>query len=125
MFIDVKTGVIIHADLDDTVIHGTHRPFDLTHAFFAVIKDTMEYVQLIASSLPPACALDDEDHEWWEGNEGSFFLNDTLFDILDMYAPEGYYFGAHIGNGSDYGYWQRDENESSMFHGSPASQIFS
>jgi hypothetical protein len=41
---------------------------------------------------------------WWTGQQAYEFL-DELFDILDMQAPKGYYFGAHPGDGSDYGFW--------------------
>ena len=36
-------------------------------------------------------------------------LLEWLFDALDEIAPDGYYFGAHIGNGSDYGFWSIKE----------------
>jgi hypothetical protein len=36
-------------------------------------------------------------------------LLESLFDTLDNYSPEGYYFGAHPGDGSDYGFWEMDK----------------
>ena len=109
MFIDKKTGVKIYADLNETASRATLRPYDLTHAFLPILQDTMEYVQLMLSNLPPNHALDDENDEWWEGDECAFFINEALFEVLDMYAPDGYYFGPHIGDGSDFGYWKIED----------------
>ena len=35
----------------------------------------------------------------------SEIVND-LMDALNEYAPDGYYFGAIEGDGSDFGFWQ-------------------
>ena len=110
MFIDEQTQVQIHADLDTSVIHATHRPQDLIPAFIGVLKDTAEYAQMMVSNAIPAYALEGDDAEWWYSDECSYFLNETLFDTLDSYAPEGYYFGAHPGDGSDFGYWKCEED---------------
>lgn len=67
-----------------------------------VIRETPEYVQLM--HLVPSYAYESKDSEWWDSEEAINLL-ESLFDTLDSYAPEGYYFGAHPGDGSDYGYW--------------------
>ena len=113
MFTDEKTLNVIHADLDCTVIHGTHRACDLVPAFLDVIKDTPEYLQITMSNAEYLNVIYDptasDDDERWESEGMTYFLNEELFDVLDSYAPDGYYFGSHIGDGSDFGYWKCDE----------------
>lgn len=107
MFIDEGTGVKIHADLDATVIHGTHRPQDLVPAFLSVLRDTAEYAQILVA--PMSFIPSEEDDPRWESCDMCYFLNEELFDLMNNYAPEGYYFGAHPGDGSDFGYWKSEE----------------
>lgn len=38
--------------------------------------------------------------------EDSQWLMEALFDKLDAHCPENHYFGAHPGDGSDFGVWE-------------------
>jgi hypothetical protein len=106
MFIDEKTLNKIHANVRETVIRATHRSYDLIPALMEVIKDTPEYVQMM--NVVPAFAAEDHDSGWWDCLDAIQILEE-LFDILDSYAPDGFYFGAHIGDGSDFGFWENEE----------------
>ena len=113
MFIDEKTQVEILADLNCSLIHGTLRACDLIPAFLEVIENTPEYTQIMQTNdwnlkviFDPSA---DDNDERWESDDICYFLNEDLFDILNNYAPEGYYFGAHPGDGSDFGFWAIDE----------------
>lgn len=37
-------------------------------------------------------------------------LLDDLVNALNSIAPEGFYFGSHPGNSSDYGFWPNEED---------------
>ena len=50
----------------------------------------------------------DKEADWWNSDDAAGLL-ESLFDTLDSYSPEGYYFGAHLGDGSDYGFWKMDK----------------
>lgn len=102
---------------DESIIHGTLRSCDLIPVFLDLLKSLRpaEYEALMFNPFPaiPAYAAQDDNSEWWEGEE-SYDLLSRLFDLLDEEAPEGYMFGAHEGNGSDFGFWRtyQDEEES-------------
>lgn len=49
-------------------------------------------------------ANDIEDYDSEEADD----MVDTLFDELDAFAPPYAYFGAHPGDGADYGFWVHD-----------------
>jgi len=82
----------------DTIIEGTMRTEDLIPAFAEELKrldEDKEYDDVVEQ----AEAVTDYDCE------SSFYLLEELFDILNNFAPPYMYFGAHCGNGSDYGFW--------------------
>lgn len=113
MFIDEKTQVEILADLNCSLIHGTLRACDLVPAFLGVIENTPEYTQIAQTNnynlkviFDPSA---DENDERWDSDDMCYFLNEELFDILNNYAPEGYYFGPLHGDSSDFGFWAIDD----------------
>lgn len=100
-----------------TVIRGTNRPEDLIPAFIGALRDRIGAVQ-----RDPLCCADLRDCleptlNWLsllEERLGSSGFSDSeechgwlewLRDALNVYAPEGTYFGAHPYDGSDFGFW--------------------
>jgi len=99
---------------DETVIRATYRSQDLLPAFLDLLRelDPVSYSAWVTStwSIPPAYVADEGDESaWWESEDCSNCI-ETLFDQLNACAPEGYYFGAHPGDGSDFGFWKQEED---------------
>ena len=107
MFKDSKKGVTIYADLKQSVSSGTLRTVDLVKVFMGIIRDTPEYVYLMAQI--PAGAMENQNDDFWDG-DGADLLQE-LFDVLDSYAPEGYIFGSLSDDGADFGYWKVTEEK--------------
>ena len=101
MFIDEKSGIQIHADLNCSVSTATLRPQDLLPVYLNIIRDTPEYIQL--SQTIPSHVFENDDADWW-CNEGNEFVFEVV-DVLNSYAPYGFFFSSTEGNGSDFGYW--------------------
>jgi hypothetical protein len=99
-----------------TIIHGTLREQDLVPAFLS----ELEYRDPVAAEriqtgreaiIEVLCA----DRAWdlTELAQGYFWdrvawLMDELYDALEAAAPEGCYFGAIEGDGSDFGFWPHE-----------------
>jgi len=85
-----------------SISHGTLRTNDLIESFQEFLSACelpyMEYDEWLNGDCP-----DDQDQalEWHD-----MYLNEYLIDILNTIAPAGYYFGAHVGDGSDFGFWE-------------------
>lgn len=88
---------------------STMRPEDLIPCFISALriiesdnKGIMESMQQMEN--------DTQKDGYFESEDCQFDLN-YLFDLLDACSPDGFYFGAHPGNGSDYGFWKSEDQE--------------
>lgn len=48
---------------------------------------------------------EDPGHPFWDSEESGECVAD-LFEALNGLAPDGYYFGAHMGDGACFGFWE-------------------
>ena len=89
-----------------TISHATMRPQDLIPCF---LEELASLGGTIISDIPSSTfdGLSD-DHPYWVSESASEYLAE-LFDALQEHAPDYSYFGAHCGDGSDYGFWPDEE----------------
>lgn len=94
-----------------SISHGTMRTEDLL-PLFARELETLARINKVrhlhASLLHSAQRI--ERARDWDGAEAISTL-DALCEALDDYAPMYCRFGAHEGDGSDYGFWPPDGEE--------------
>lgn len=97
-----------------TIISGTHRVVDLVPVFLTVLhhldadaatKIRFEYSDALDAIDAHTGPLDVD-----LGEDGAFLV-DHLMNCLDACAPDGYYFGAHPGDGADFGFWPVDDDD--------------
>ncbi|MBW2673317.1 MAG: hypothetical protein JRD89_07900 [Deltaproteobacteria bacterium] len=101
-----------------TVIEGTLRPEDLIPAFMDVLDDVKESSTFEPGADAPErvrrignldSALGSMERRMGEpgyyDDEAAQWDLDWLFEQLNEFAPEGTYFGAHPGDGADFGFW--------------------
>ena len=124
-------------DLSGTRIHATLRAEDLIPAFLNAADAAIEYWRTnwrerFADELESCGTIDAWDTTLGEleraalrlkvdkypgridgtyaDQEAAGYVVESLFDLLDDLAPEGHYFGATEGDGSDFGFWQSDDD---------------
>lgn len=98
-----------------TLIRGTMRNADLIPVFLAEFEriDPNGHAEYLAGlsnyGINGNILLDlDDCDEFWSSMDAVEIVQE-LFDSLDEHAPDGYYFGAHCGDGSDFGFWKNEE----------------
>ena len=100
-----------------TVSHDTMRACDLISTFISELAyfdkvTATKYDKEVASHLwydsdlggDDLTPYDSDSHPFWQSESASDLLSE-LFDALNTYAPPFAYFGAHEGDGCDYGFW--------------------
>lgn len=90
-----------------TVSHGTMNPDHLIPRFIAEF-DRQSPRSRADRTVVARIKRASRSKVYWE-SEQSMVDVDYLMDILDHYAMPYFYFGAHPGDGSDYGYWLSDD----------------
>jgi hypothetical protein len=92
----------------------------IVHVLAAVGSITSEREKQLLSKLHRLAVATDRLHgaaQLRARDALSYLVWEDLFDQMNSIAPEGYYFGAHEGNGSDYGFWrtQFDAEDNELF----------
>lgn len=94
-----------------SVVWGSHRNFDLIFPMLNLLlghylyneDGKLQEIQALYKEIPEE-ALNDDCHPFWQSEECQYLMDD-VFNAMNEAAPEGYYFGAHEGDGADFGYW--------------------
>jgi hypothetical protein len=87
------------------------RPEDLIPVFLDALETLAKEAARAVLAWDGIAPLKEECDEWLNEDEDEredeqgHLLVDYLFDALNEYAPSFTYFGAHLGDGSDYGFW--------------------
>lgn len=114
----MQTAIIISS--------GTLRNEDLVPAFVDALSERLEQASLTApkgSELEVAKAVDSaqiilgeiersmERGADYYDSEDVYWDIEWLFDLLNTYAPEGMYFGAHETEGACFGFWPIEDED--------------
>lgn len=94
---------------------ATMRPEDLIPSFLWELEHQHARTRAhynLCRSINARMRADD----YFDSEDADYDL-EALFDALDAYSPAYFYFGAHIGDGSDYGYWLSEEFPGDEFEG--------
>lgn len=96
---------------EGTVSHGTHRTPDLLRRLADEYARVLPFnsSELVYDARNSASEIDANPGH--PGNEqcGSEIVQELIDALNTVAGREGLYFGAHPGDGSDFGYWKSDD----------------
>jgi hypothetical protein len=115
------TGALAMSVSIGSISSGTHRLEDLIPAYVSALDDIADDLATsgeadnarMSGKIHDTCAeiedrmYDDDSNvreEYFESEEATYDL-ETLTDLLGEFAPPFCYFGAHEGDGADFGFW--------------------
>lgn len=96
-------------EAQQSVISGTMRPADLIPAFIDELESLNETKAAKLRVRIPSAALWNAAHSFWNSEDAAELLEE-LFDALDYHAEVGLYFGAHPGDGAEFGFWMSEDD---------------
>ncbi|MGA7239440.1 MAG: hypothetical protein WBY44_27410 [Bryobacteraceae bacterium] len=85
----ISSGTMRSEDLIPTFIYELKRQRPMRRQHKQLVRDVEQRM---------------ESDDYYSGDDASDDL-ESLFDALGEYAPEHFYFGSHVGDGADYGFW--------------------
>jgi len=93
-----------------SVSHGTLKTEDLLEAFYNFLERKSNIlIQEIEDAYQITPETDFERVVKRNPTVAQFLLED-LIEAINEIAPTGSYFGAHVGDGSDFGFWRIEED---------------
>lgn len=101
-------------EANTSISHGTLRYVDLIPTFWDFLRAVAPETNVTLADVDLYSLILDADSDadfTSEELEGASELLNSLLDILNDLAPEGCYFGASEGDGSDFGFWYVDTYE--------------
>ena len=93
-----------YASTIGTVSHATMREEDLIPAFIDELA-TIHLTKAERKTVREIAKREEEPKYYDQGSEEPGYDLEELFNILDAHALPYFYFGAHPGDGSDFGFW--------------------
>jgi len=97
-----------------SVSSATMRAEDLIPAFLDVLEACghPQYISILGEALKLQTIIDAYGFHYVDTDmeTASWILNEDIWDAMQDLAPGGCYFGAHPGNGADYGFWQCEDD---------------
>jgi len=109
-----------------TISHGTMRDTDLSESFSNALEylstsncEYLKYKDIIKKARRYRDFLIKYENKLYKPHHKkmrafiletvSCIINEDLFDALNEFAPPNHYFGSHLGDSSDYGFWLSED----------------
>lgn len=100
-----KDGAKLRKAQPGSVSYGTLRTEDLIETFLDFLEEHDHPYAIGFREEYEKILKKETKEEYLE-----YLLNEDIWDAMQALEPDGYYFGAHPGDGADFGYWEIEED---------------